>query len=653
MTGRVVAVPLVVLMLGALAAPAFAAPSARWDPVRASAGRRGHVLHRGPRGERDVNVCSEAVRPGVAHCDAHIRTDLLGKGLHPLAPRAVTASATSSHANGNAAVGNGGAYDPAYLQSAYNAPSLTKGTGETVAVVDAYDAPKAESDLAAYRSRFGLPACTTANGCFEKIDENGGTNYPAYNHDWAEEISLDVDMVSALCPNCRILLVEAASANMSDLGAAVNEAVVLGADVVSNSYGSSEWSGETAADAAFYDHPGIAIVASAGDYGYGVEYPAASPDVIAVGGTSLVQTTNTGTRNGSETVWSGTGSGCSAMEPKPAWQTDTGCSNRTVSDVSAVADPSTGVWVYDSSGPGWSVFGGTSVAAPIISAMYALAGNPATTDNVSSYPYVHATAFNDVLLGTNGSCGASYLCNGAVGYDGPTGLGTPNTAFVFTPAGSSPTPPDPTSPGAGPPSGSAAPDFALTASAVGALKPGATAKSTVTLTPENGFSGNIAVSTKVGPTAGLTVGASTASIALAGGVRSSMLTLAAKTGGTYTVTITATQGALVHTTSLKVAVNDFSIQVTPAKTSVVRGRQIRCSVTLKSAGSFSSAVTLSVSGMRTHDTVAFAHNPASVSSTQTVTITTSTRDARGTLTLRFTGVGGSLTHSVSVVLTIQ
>ena len=249
---------------------------------------------------------------------------------------------------------------------------------------------------------------------------------------WAQEISLDLDMVSALCPRCHILLVEANSNLVSDLGAAAGEAVSLGANVVSNSYGAPEFAGETAVATSDYEKPGVAMVAATGDKGYGVSFPAADPDVIAVGGTSLYQATNTGTRNATETAWSGAGSGCSAYEPKPTWQLDAGCPQRTVADVSADADPNTGVWVYDSyqSGP-WDVVGGTSAAAPIVAAIFALAGPPAPGTIPSSYPYANPGALNDIVSGSNGSCG-SYLCTAGPGYDGPTGLGTPNGIAAFS-----------------------------------------------------------------------------------------------------------------------------------------------------------------------------------------------------------------------------
>jgi len=323
-------------------------------------------------------------------------------------------------------------YGPTDLRSAYNLPSTTAGSGQTVAIVDAYNDPNAEADLGVYRSQYGIPACTTANGCFKKVNQSGGTSYPKNNGGWAQEISLDLDMVSAICPNCHILLVEATSATTTSLGTAVNEAAKLGANAISNSYGGSESSSDTSYDTKYYNHPGIAITASAGDSGYGAQYPAASQYVTAVGGTSLTKASNS--RGWSETVWSGTGSGCSAYDPKPSWQKDTLCSRRTIGDVSADADPNTGVAVYDSYAyqgyKGWLVFGGTSVASPIIASVYALAGN-ANTVTYGSYSYSHTSSLNDVTSGSNGSCGGTYLCTGEVGYDGPTGNGTPNGTGGF------------------------------------------------------------------------------------------------------------------------------------------------------------------------------------------------------------------------------
>jgi len=242
-------------------------------------------------------------------------------------------------------------------------------------------------------------------------------------------------MVSAICPKCNIALVEASSNSMTNLGTAVNEAATLGARQISNSYGGSEFSSESSYDNPYFKHPGVAITASSGDGGYGVEYPAASPDVTAVGGTTL---TESGSTVWSQTAWSGAGSGCSAYKPQPAWQaldlTITAvCGKRAVADVSADADPNTGVSVYDTYSyqgmSGWLVFGGTSVASPIVASVYALRGNASSIDG--SFPYDNTGSLNDVASGSNGSCGGSALCTSGRGWDGPTGLGTPSGTGAF------------------------------------------------------------------------------------------------------------------------------------------------------------------------------------------------------------------------------
>jgi subtilase family serine protease len=329
-------------------------------------------------------------------------------------------------------------FHPADLRSAYNLPSATAGHGQTVAIVDVYDDPNAESDLAVYRRQFGLPPCTTANGCFTKVNEFGqATPLPPANPagGWQSEESLDLDMVSAICPNCHILLIEAFNPHQSpddnaNLAIGDNTAARLGATAVSNSFGTSN--GEFPALLRLdqlLNHPGIAYTASSGDNGYRASWPASSQYVTAVGGTSLSRAAGT-TRGWSETAWSGAGSFCSPIEPKPSWQHDPGCSMRTYADVSAVADPFTGVAVYDTfQSSGWQVFGGTSVASPIIASVYALAGNAAQTV-YGSYPYLHPGGLYDITSGSNGSCG-TYICNAGPGYDGPTGLGTPNGVGSF------------------------------------------------------------------------------------------------------------------------------------------------------------------------------------------------------------------------------
>jgi subtilase family serine protease len=359
----------------------------------------------------NARVCPGSV-VGTARCHSWVRVDAAGKPVANVTPSG---------------------YGPADLLAAYSLPATAGATwawnGRTIAIVDAYDAPTAEADLGVYRTQFGLPACTTANGCFRKVNQTDGSNPPRANGGWAQEISLDLDMASAICPNCKILLVEASSASFNNLAAAVDEAAKLGATVISNSYGGSEFSSEASYEG-HYNHPGIAITVSSGDAGYGVEFPAASQFVTAVGGTRL-------SRSGSgftETAWCGAGSGCSEYISKPCWQTDAGFARRTVADVSAIADPNTGVAVYDSysyrGSAGWMVFGGTSVAAPIIASVDALAGNTSSM-TYGSFPYGHTSSLHDVTSGSNGSCGSSYLCTAKVGYDGPTGLGTPNGTGAF------------------------------------------------------------------------------------------------------------------------------------------------------------------------------------------------------------------------------
>ncbi len=368
------------------------------------------------------HACSTATSPGHEVCQALVQT---GGVTHAgLVRDSVPAG-----------------YGPADLQSAY---SLTQaaaaaGRGQTVAIVDAFDDPNAASDLALYRSQYHLPPCTVASGCFGKVNQEGNASplpRAAGQTGWDEEESLDLDMVSATCPNCRIILVEANSAEISDLGTGVNAAVSLGAKFVSNSYNGPERASDTTDDNAYFKHPGVALTAAGGDSGYGVGYPAASRYVTSVGGTSLVRRSGTA-RGWSEAVWNdasgATGSGCSARDAKPSWQTDTGCPRRTDNDVAAIANPETGVAVYDTYGNnhGWQVFGGTSAATPIIAATYALAGPAASGAYPAQFPYLHTSRLHDITSGSDGSCGGSYLCTAKAGFDGPTGWGTPDGTGAF------------------------------------------------------------------------------------------------------------------------------------------------------------------------------------------------------------------------------
>jgi subtilase family serine protease len=353
-----------------------------------------------------AKVCAAPVK-GYAACHAKVVLDSTGKP-------AVTATPAG--------------LGPADIRSAYALTASSSG-GRTVAIVDAYNDPTAEADLGVYRSQFGLSACTTANGCFRKVSQTGSTtSLPKNDAGWATEISLDLDMVSAACPDCKILLVEAASNSFANLGTAVNYAATqAGVVAISNSYGGGDSAGTSA-----YNHPGIAVTASTGDGGYGVESPASFGTVVAVGGTSLRKATNT--RGWTETAWSGAGSGCSTLNAKPSWQTAvTQCSGKANADVSAVADPNTGVSVYDSTlyqgRSGWQVYGGTSASSPIIASVYALSGN--TAGYPASYTWAHASGLFDVTSGSNGTCSPAIWCNATTGWDGPTGLGTPNGTSAF------------------------------------------------------------------------------------------------------------------------------------------------------------------------------------------------------------------------------
>lgn len=371
----------------------------------------------------NVAAACPTARLGFARCLAEVRTDVhAGKGVRGAAARAVTGQA--------AALPPG--YGPADLASAYKLPS-TGGAGQTVALVDAGDDATAEADLAVYRATYGLPACTTANGCFSKVNQAGAAGPLPADFGWGVEISLDLDMVSAACPDCHILLVEGDSPSFASLGASVNTAVSLGATEVSNSYGADEQNGIQPFEAD-YTHPGVAITASSGDFGYGIpSFPAVVPAVIAVGGTTLTKASNT--RGWTEAAWFGAGAGCSAWIDKPAWQSDPNCPGRMVADVAADADPGTGPAVYDTDdgAPGWLIVGGTSASSPFIAGVIALAGHPDRFPN-ASYLYSHASALNDVVTGndiTQVDCGGDYQCNAVAGYDGPTGNGTPNGLGAF------------------------------------------------------------------------------------------------------------------------------------------------------------------------------------------------------------------------------
>jgi hypothetical protein len=395
---------------------------------------------------RAENVCS-APPPGSAGC--------LGIRLIASSITAADLEATAKRQAGELASGASpavsnktplGGLKPQDLHSAYSLPTeVLSSSVQTIALVDAYNDPTAEADLAVYDKEFKLPACTSANGCFRKLDQEGHTSpLPATEGGWATEISLDVQMAHAICQGCHLLLVEADNPSFAALGAAVDAAVKAGATEISNSYGGAEESGDSRNNAP-YDHPGIVITASSGDCGYyneacggdeAASFPASSADVVAVGGTSL----NGSEGDWSSTVWDDGGSGCSVVFAAPLWQSEvadfseTECdSGRSVADVAANADPYTGVDVYDTTPSGgnptgWGIWGGTSEASPIVAAEFGLAGG------AHGVPYPAQTLYSnigdsgdlyDVVSGSNGVCSGATSCKARSGYDGPTGVGSP------------------------------------------------------------------------------------------------------------------------------------------------------------------------------------------------------------------------------------
>lgn len=339
-------------------------------------------------------------------------------------------------------------HNPAELRSAYDlaSASVRAGRGATVAIVTAFSYPSAVGDVAAYRAHFRLPACGTGKGCLRIVNEHGSPSHlPAPNSSWAHADATALDALSALCPNCHLLLVEAASTSYTDLGTAENTAVASGARYVLDTWNGRESVGQDAFDH-YFNHPGFAIVAPAASNGYERTFPGDLPYVTSVGGTTL-SPTKFSTRHWAEIAWTGTGSGCSALEVKPSWQradasAATGCPHRTQNDVAADADPSTGAAVYDSYGTTsrWKRSGGTVLAAAIVTATYALAGTPARHTYPASYPYQHRSGLNDVLYGSNGPCtlNPAYICNAERGFDGPTGLGSPDGTAAFSAVGADP-----------------------------------------------------------------------------------------------------------------------------------------------------------------------------------------------------------------------
>jgi hypothetical protein len=351
------------------------------------------------------SVCGrgEAIR-----CFAHVRLDERGTLLPADSPTGL---------------------GPADLRSAYQVDPAIAGS-PTVAIVDAYGYASLESDLAAYRREFGLPPCTRASGCLTIVNQKGAAQplppEPPPDDDWTIETALDVDVISAVCPKCKILVVQATSPSPLDMYTAQNAAAAAHPAVISDSWGGPE-QGDLSVQEPFFDHPGIAQFAAAGDAGFnnggaGPNYPSTSAHVIAVGGTSLVEAPNA--RGFTETAWVEGGSSCSGSIARPAFQPASPCTKRVAADIAAIGDPQTGVAVFNAANGGWLTLGGTSAAAPIVAAIFASIGR----GDITAAQLAQSTgALFDVTAGRNGSC-SSILCNAGAGWDGPTGFGTPSAA---------------------------------------------------------------------------------------------------------------------------------------------------------------------------------------------------------------------------------
>lgn len=360
-----------------------------------------------------VAVCNG----GRFRCKSHIRTDETGR----IAPRATPAG-----------------LGPADFASAYKLNAARTSTA-TIAIVDAFNYPNAESDLAAYRSQFGLPPCTRANGCLTIVNQNGATsplpgNAPA-GDDWTIEAALDLDMASAACPSCKLVLFEAQDDQGDGLFIAQNAAAArAGVVAISNSWGEPSPGNDATLDTQFFTHTqGVNVFVSSGDSGNtgnAGDYPSTSEHVIAVGGTHLVR--STAARGWTETVWRGAGSTCSRVLPKPAFQNaaiaSSICTRRAASDVSAVADPNTGVAVFNAGAGGFIVVGGTSASSPLVAGIFARYGISGASHD-ASFAYNHTTEFFDITSGNNGRC-TTALCRARAGWDGPTGIGSPNGAVL-------------------------------------------------------------------------------------------------------------------------------------------------------------------------------------------------------------------------------
>ena len=679
------------LLLSVVGAPAASARSSSWS-------------------HRDAHVCAQP-GAGQVRCTSVAREFYRnGRTYQSRSESALAAAAAAAQAT----YYNGTSIRTAYGMTAQGDPSLV------VAIVDANDDPNAFANVTRFRSDSGLPAiqsCTLAtlttltssatSPCFTKTNQTGGTSLPAADAGWSNEIDLDLQAASAVCPMCSILLLEATSASVTNLATAVTTASnTPHVRSISNSYGiSGDYPASLAPD---YDNAakkGIAVTASAGDGGYGVLFPASATNVIGVGGTTL-SVNATGVRT-TETAWAGTGSGCSVYNAAPAWQSIPGnpcAGKKAISDVSADADPNSGLAIYTTynNTTGYWVFGGTSLSSPIIAALYARQGGYNASTLAGQYAWAATTPYYDVTSGKNttGSCSPSVLCTAGVGWDGPTGRGSiagPSAPSVLTTITVSPTSASvqtggkqqftatgkdqfgqPMSPQ--PVTWSVAPGDS-TIDSSGLVTAGATT-GTFTVTATNGSvkgTANLTV-TAVPQLTTITVSPTSASVQTGGKqqftatgkdqfgqpmspqpvtwsvapgdstIDSSGLVTAGATTGTFTVT--ATNGSVKGTANLTVTSMpvDFSLGVSPTAQSVRRGGTATYTVTITPVNGFNGSVTLSLSGQPSGSTVTFTPNPAT--GTATLTVRTLSTTSRRTYAMTIRGVSGSLSHSASASLTV-
>jgi hypothetical protein len=592
---------------------------------------------------QDAHVCGKP-GAGQARCTSVARTFYFdGRAYEARTESALAAAAAAAQAT----YYSGTSIRTAYGLTAQGNPS------RVVAIVDANDDPNAFANLTRFRSDSGLPAiqsCALAtlatltssasNPCFTKTNQTGGTSLPSADAGWSNEIDLDLQAASAVCPMCSILLLEATSASIGNLGTAVTTASnTTHVFAISNSYGiSGDYPGSFASAFDNAASKGIAVTASAGDGGYGVLFPASATNVIGVGGTTL-SVDAAGVRT-TETAWAGTGSGCSVYNAAPAWQSIPGnpcAGKKAVSDLSADADPYSGLAIYTtySGVTGYWVFGGTSLSSPLVAALYVTQGGYDASTLAGKYAWATGTPYYDVTSGSNGSCSPSVLCTAGVGWDGPTGRGS-----ILTPS-------------APPPN-----DFSISASPSSlSVAQGAAGTSTISTAVVSGSAESITLSAS-GLPSGVTATFNPTSVSAGG---SSTLTLTASgtatLGGPAAVTVSGTAPSATHTTSVSLTVtaavsNDFSISASPTTVTVAQGAAGTSTIsTGVVSGSGSVALRLAPappSGV----TATFNPTPVAAGSSSTLTFTVSGSATPGTYPFTVTGTEGTATHSLTVSLTV-